>query len=47
MITVSWEEVKAMVKAPVHNLEEILEFHKNYLSEENEDGDTKEIQKEG
>ena len=46
MITVTWDEVRAMNKAQVHNLEEILEFHKKYLCEENEDGDAEEIQKE-
>lgn len=47
MITVSWDEVRAMVKAQVHNMDEILEFHEKYLCGENEDEDAKEIQKEG
>lgn len=48
MITVTWDEVRAMVKGKgqVHNLDEILEFHENYLREKNEDGDANEIQKE-
>ena len=47
MITVSWDEVRAMVKGKgqVHNLDEILEFHENYLRE-NKDVNAKEIRKE-